>query len=534
VSENENSNNGGDAVAEGRSPNRQKSQRAAQPDSAPNDAPPPAAETRGDGGGDGGGNVAPPQQQQQGGGSQQQQQQGRRGRRDRRGHRQHFQQNYNANDEEYDESKNGGGNGPLIDLNELKRKSAADLLALADTLGIQEGVARARKQDIVFLILKAHARIGGGIYGEGVLEILQDGFGFLRGPDESYLAGPDDIYVSPSQIRRFNLRTGDYITGRIRPPKEGERYFALLKVDHINGEPPEMSKNKILFENLTPLFPRKAFHLERGNGSSEDITGRILDLIAPIGKGQRGLIVSQPKAGKTMMLQNVAQAIVHNHPDAHLIILLIDERPEEVTEMQRGVRAEVVSSTFDEPAVRHVQVAEMVIERAKRLVEHKKDVVILLDSITRLARAYNTVVPSSGKVLTGGVDANALQRPKRFFGAARNVEEGGSLTIIATALVETGSKMDEVIYEEFKGTGNMEVHLDRRISEKRVYPSININRSGTRREELLIDPDQLQKIWILRKLLHPMDELAAMEFMLDKMKNTKTNDEFFGSMKRGG
>ncbi len=339
--------------------------------------------------------------------------------------------------------------------------------------------------------------------------------------------------MSPSQIRRFNLRTGDYITGRIRPPKEGERYFALLKVDNINSEPPEASKNKILFENLTPLFPRKAFHLERGNGSSEDITGRILDLIAPIGKGQRGLIVSQPKAGKTMMLQNVAQAIVHNHPDAHLIILLIDERPEEVTEMQRGVRAEVVSSTFDEPAVRHVQVAEMVIERAKRLVEHKKDVVILLDSITRLARAYNTVVPSSGKVLTGGVDANALQRPKRFFGAARNVEEGGSLTIIATALVETGSKMDEVIYEEFKGTGNMEVHLDRRISEKRVYPSININRSGTRREELLIDPDQLQKIWILRKLLHPMDELAAMEFMLDKMKNTKTNDEFFGSMKRG-
>ncbi len=322
-----------------------------------------------------------------------------------------------------------------------------------------------------------------------MLEILQDGFGFLRGPDESYLAGPDDIYISPSQIRRFNLRTGDYITGRIRPPKEGERYFALLKVDNINGEPPEASKNKILFENLTPLFPRKIFHLERGNGSTEDITGRILDLIAPVGKGQRGLIVSPPKAGKTMMLQNVAQAIVHNHPDAHLIILLIDERPEEVTEMQRSVRAEVISSTFDEPAVRHVQVAEMVIERAKRLVEHKKDVVILLDSITRLARAYNTVVPSSGKVLTGGVDANALQRPKRFFGAARNVEEGGSLTIIATALVDTGSKMDEVIYEEFKGTGNTEVHLDRRIAEKRVYPAININRSGTRREELLIEPD---------------------------------------------
>jgi transcription termination factor Rho len=526
VSENENNDNGGDAVAEGRSPSRQR-ERAAQQDSAPQqDAAPQDA--RGDGGESG----QPPQQHPQGGGPQGQGQ-GRRGRRDRRGNRHQYQQNNQQNDEEYDESKNGGGNGPLIDLNDLKRKSAADLLLLAESLGIQEGVARARKQDIVFLILKAHARAGGGIYGEGVLEILQDGFGFLRGPDESYLAGPDDIYVSPSQIRRFNLRTGDYITGRIRPPKEGERYFALLKVDDINSEPPEASKNKVLFENLTPLFPRKAFHLERGNGSSEDITGRILDLIAPIGKGQRGLIVSQPKAGKTMMLQNVAQAIVHNHPDAHLIILLIDERPEEVTEMQRGVRAEVVSSTFDEPAVRHVQVAEMVIERAKRLVEHKKDVVILLDSITRLARAYNTVVPSSGKVLTGGVDANALQRPKRFFGAARNVEEGGSLTIIATALIDTGSKMDEVIYEEFKGTGNMEVHLDRRISEKRVYPSININRSGTRREELLIEPDQLQKIWILRKLLHPMDELAAMEFMLDKMKNTKTNDEFFGSMKRG-
>jgi transcription termination factor Rho len=528
VSENENNENGGNAVAEGRSQSRQR-ERAAQQDSAPQqDAA--SQDARGDGG-ESGSPQQQPQHHQQGGG--QQQGQGRRGRRDRRGNRHQYQQNYQQNDEEYDESKNGGGNGPLIDLNELKRKSASDLLALAESLGIQEGVARARKQDIIFLILKAHARAGGGIYGEGVLEILQDGFGFLRGPDESYLAGPDDIYVSPSQIRRFNLRTGDYITGRIRPPKEGERYFALLKVDNINGEPPEASKNKVLFENLTPLFPRKAFHLERGNGSSEDITGRILDLIAPIGKGQRGLIVSQPKAGKTMMLQNVAQAIVHNHPDAHLIILLIDERPEEVTEMQRGVRAEVISSTFDEPAVRHVQVAEMVIERAKRLVEHKKDVVILLDSITRLARAYNTVVPSSGKVLTGGVDANALQRPKRFFGAARNVEEGGSLTIIATALIDTGSKMDEVIYEEFKGTGNMEVHLDRRISEKRVYPSININRSGTRREELLIEPDQLQKIWILRKLLHPMDELAAMEFMLDKMKNTKTNDEFFGAMKRG-
>jgi transcription termination factor Rho len=458
-----------------------------------------------------------------------------RGPRPQRGQRHHHPQGQAAQqqDDETYETREGPRSGIVIDLNELKRKPPTQLLALAEELGVQEGVARARKQDVIFLILKAHARAGGGIYGEGVLEILQDGFGFLRGPEESYLAGPDDIYISPSQIRRFNLRTGDYITGRIRPPKEGERYFALLKVDNINGEPPEASKNKILFENLTPLFPRRMFHLERGNGSSEDITGRIMDLIAPVGKGQRGLIVSPPKAGKTMMLQNVAQAIVHNHPDAHLIILLIDERPEEVTEMQRSVRAEVISSTFDEPAVRHVQVAEMVIERAKRLVEHKKDVVILLDSITRLARAYNTVVPASGKVLTGGVDANALQRPKRFFGAARNVEEGGSLTILATALVDTGSKMDEVIYEEFKGTGNAEVHLDRRIAEKRVYPALNINRSGTRREELLIEPDLLQKIWILRKLIHPMDELAAIEFMLEKMKNTKSNDEFFNSMKRG-
>jgi transcription termination factor Rho len=417
-------------------------------------------------------------------------------------------------------------------LTQLKRMPAHELLDLAETCGIQEGVARQRKQDVIFNLLKVLCRTQEGIDGEGVLEILQDGFGFLRAAEESYLAGPDDIYVSPSQIRRFNLRTGDYLVGKIRPPKDGERYFALLKVDTINAEPPEASKNKVLFENLTPLFPREAFHLERGNGSSEDITGRILDLIAPVGKGQRGLIVSPPKAGKTMMLQNVAQAIVHNHPEVHLIILLIDERPEEVTEMQRGVRAEVISSTFDEPAARHVQVAEMVIERAKRLVEHKRDVVILLDSITRLARAYNTVVPASGKVLTGGVDANALQRPKRFFGAARKAEEGGSLTIVATALVETGSKMDEVIYEEFKGTGNMEVHMDRRIAEKRVYPAININRSGTRREELLIEADRLQKIWILRKVLHPMDELAAMEFMLDKMKNTKTNDEFFQFMKR--
>ena len=442
------------------------------------------------------------------------------------------QRNNNGYPVDDDENADAGSNDRLINLTELKRKNAIQLLEFAESLGVREGVARQRKQDVVFNILKAHARSGGGIWAEGVLEILQDGFGFLRSADESYLAGPDDIYVSPSQIRRFNLRTGDYITGRVRHPKEGERYFAMLKVDDINGDPPEASKNKLLFENLTPLFPRKSFKLERGNGSTEDITGRILDLVAPIGRGQRGLIVSQPKSGKTMMLQNIAQAIQYNHPDVHLIMLLIDERPEEVTEIARTVRGEVISSTFDEPAVRHVQVAEMVIERAKRLVEHKKDVVILLDSITRLARAYNTVVPSSGKVLTGGVDANALQRPKRFFGAARNVEEGGSLTIIATALTDTGSKMDEVIYEEFKGTGNMEVHLSRRISEKRVYPAIDINRSGTRREDLLIEPDLLAKIWILRKLLHPMDELSAMEFMLDKMKNTKSNDEFFNSMKR--
>ncbi len=423
-------------------------------------------------------------------------------------------------------------NFPTYSLTDLKRMSAAQLLDIADQIGLGEAVARMRKQDVTFALLKALTRTSDGVAGEGVLEILPDGFGFLRSSDASYLAGPDDVYISPSQIRRFNLRTGDYLIGKIRPPKDGERYFALLKVDTINGEPPEASKNKVLFENLTPLFPRERFKLERGNGSTEDITGRILDLMAPIGKGQRGLIVSPPKAGKTMLMQNVAQAIVHNHPDVHLIVLLIDERPEEVTEMQRSVRGEVVSSTFDEPAARHVQVAEMVIERAKRLVEHKKDVVILLDSITRLARAYNTVVPSSGKVLTGGVDANALQRPKRFFGAARKAEEGGSLTILATTLVDTGSKMDEVIYEEFKGTGNMEVHLDRRIAEKRVYPAININRSGTRREELLIEPDYLQKIWILRKLLHPMDELSAMEFLLDKMKNTKTNEEFFSFMKR--
>ncbi|MCI0401815.1 MAG: transcription termination factor Rho [Gammaproteobacteria bacterium] len=418
-----------------------------------------------------------------------------------------------------------------MNLTELKQKPAAALIDISETLGL-EGLARSRKQDVIFEILKAHARKGEDIYGDGVLEILQDGFGFLRSADSSYLAGPDDIYVSPSQIRRFNLRTGDSISGKIRPPKDGERYFALLKVNEINFEPPENTKNKILFENLTPLFAHQRLTLELGNGSTEDHTPRIIDLVAPIGKGQRGLIVSPPKAGKTMMLQSIAQSITHNHPECYLIVLLIDERPEEVTEMARSVRGEVVSSTFDEPASRHVQVAEMVIEKAKRLVEHKLDAVILLDSITRLARAYNTVVPASGKVLTGGVDANALQRPKRFFGAARNIEEGGSLTIIATALIDTGSRMDDVIYEEFKGTGNNEIHLDRKIAEKRIYPSININRSGTRREELLTSPDELQKIWILRKLLHPMDEIAAMEFMIERLKATKTNAAFFESMKR--
>ncbi|MDH3948253.1 MAG: transcription termination factor Rho, partial [Gammaproteobacteria bacterium] len=404
-----------------------------------------------------------------------------------------------------------------MNLTELKKTPVPELIELATSTGI-EGMSRARKQDIIFAILKAHAKSGEDIYGDGVLEILQDGFGFLRSAESSYLAGPDDIYVSPSQIRRFNLRTGDTVSGKIRPPKDSERYFALLKVSEINFEPPENAKNKVLFENLTPLHPKERLKLEIGNGSTEDMTARVIDLVAPIGKGQRGLIVSPPKAGKTMMLHDIAHSITHNHPDCHLIVLLIDERPEEVTEMARSVRGEVVSSTFDEPASRHVQVAEMVIEKAKRLVEHKKDVVILLDSITRLARAYNTVIPSSGKVLTGGVDANALHRPKRFFGAARNIEEGGSLTILATALVETGSRMDDVIYEEFKGTGNMEVHLDRKIAEKRIYPSININRSGTRREELLTKPDELQMMWILRKVVHDMDEIAAMEFMHDKLK----------------
>lgn len=415
-------------------------------------------------------------------------------------------------------------------LTELKKKTAAELIALAQEMNL-ENMARTRKQDMIFAILKAHAKKGEDIFGDGVVEILQDGFGFLRSADSSYLAGPDDIYVSPSQIRRFGLRTGDTVSGKIRPPKESERYFALLQVSEINFDKPENAKNKILFENLTPLFPNQRIVMERGNGSTEDITARIIDLVSPIGKGQRGLIVSPPKAGKTMMLQHIAQSIASNHPECYLIVLLIDERPEEVTEMERSVLGEVIASTFDEPATRHVQVAEMVIEKAKRLVEHKHDVVILLDSITRLARAYNTVIPASGKVLTGGVDANALQRPKRFFGAARNIEEGGSLTIIATALVDTGSKMDDVIYEEFKGTGNMESHLNRRIAEKRVFPAIDINRSGTRREELITSPDELQKMWILRKILHPMDEVAASEFLIDRLKTTKTNKEFFEKMK---
>ncbi len=418
-----------------------------------------------------------------------------------------------------------------MNLTELKKKPASELIDTAADMGI-DNLARSRKQDIIFSILKAHAKNGEDILGDGVLEILQDGFGFLRSVDCSYLAGPDDIYVSPSQIRRFGLRTGDTVSGKIRPPKDSERYFAMLKVDQINFDKPENAKRKILFENLTPLHPDERLKLERGNGSTEDITARIIDICAPVGKGQRGLIVSPPKAGKTLMLQNIAQSITSNHPECYVIVLLIDERPEEVTEMERMVQGEVVSSTFDEPASRHVQVAEMVIEKAKRLVEHKKDVVILLDSITRLARAYNTVAPASGKVLTGGVDANALQRPKRFFGAARNVEEGGSLTILATALIETGSKMDEVIYEEFKGTGNLEIHMDRRIAEKRVFPAININRSGTRREELITKPDELQKIWVLRKFLHPMDEIEAMDFMLGRMQTTKTNEEFFEAMKR--
>ena len=418
-----------------------------------------------------------------------------------------------------------------MNLTELKKKSMPQLLEIAESMNL-ENLARSRKQDVIFSILKAHAKSGEDIYGDGVLEILSDGFGFLRSADSSYLAGPDDIYVSPSQIRRFNLRKGDSIAGKIRPPKDSERYFALLKVDEINFDKPENAKNKILFENLTPLFPEERIKMEQGNGSTEDLTARIIDLVCPIGKGQRALIVSPPKAGKTLMLQNIANSITRNNPECYLIVLLIDERPEEVTEMHRTVRGEVIASTFDEPPARHVQVAEMVIEKAKRLTEHKRDVVILLDSITRLARAYNTVQPSSGKVLTGGVDAHALERPKRFFGAARNIEEGGSLSIIATALVDTGSKMDEVIFEEFKGTGNSELNLERRAAEKRIFPAINIRKSGTRREDLLTTEEELQRMWILRKLLDSMEDLQAIEFLVDRIKTTKTNDEFFQSMKK--
>ncbi|MEL6722552.1 MAG: transcription termination factor Rho [Pseudomonadota bacterium] len=416
-------------------------------------------------------------------------------------------------------------------LNELKQLPVEELQKMARKMRIEQA-GRSLKQDLVFAILKAQAKSGEAIHGEGVMEVLQDGFGFLRAGGSSYLAGPDDLYVSPSQIRRFGLRTGDTVSGQIRPPKDNERYFAILKVDRVNYEDPETTKNKILFENFTPLFADERYQLEVGNGSTQDLTGRIIDIVSPIGKGQRGLIVAPPKAGKTMLLQNIAQAIATNHPDSHLIVLLIDERPEEVTEMARSVKGEVISSTFDEAATRHIQVAEMVIEKAKRLVEHNKDVVILLDSITRLARAYNTVQPSSGKLLTGGVDASALQKPKRFFGAARNLEEGGSLTIIATALIETGSRMDDVIYEEFKGTGNMEIHLNRRIAEKRIFPAIHVSHSGTRREDLLVPEEELQKYWILRKILHPMEEIAAMEFLHDKLKKTQTNESFFAAMKR--
>jgi len=419
-----------------------------------------------------------------------------------------------------------------MNLTELKKQSAAELMELALSMNL-EGLARNRKQELIFAIVKAHSKQGEDVITTGVLELLPDGFGFLRSPEDSYVAGPDDVYVSPSQIRRFHLRTGDTIKGKILPPKDSERYFALVKVEEINYEKPDKSRNKVPFENLTPLFPNERFTLERGNGSTEDLTARVIDLASPLGKGQRGLIVAPPKSGKTMIMQSIAQSIASNYPDSDLIVLLIDERPEEVTEMQRSVRGEVVSSTFDEPASRHVQVAEMVIEKAKRLVEHKHDVVILLDSITRLARAYNTVSPSSGKVLTGGVDANALQRPKRFFGAARNIEEGGSLTIIATALIETGSRMDEVIFEEFKGTGNMEVLLERKLADRRMYPAINVTRSGTRREELLTTEEDLQKLWILRKIIAQMEPVEAMEFLMDRLKSTKTNVEFFDSMKQG-
>src|ERR671912_62910 len=414
-------------------------------------------------------------------------------------------------------------------LSDLKNLHVGELVDMAVNNEL-DGANRMRKQELIFALLKNQAKKGDAIYGGGTLEVLPDGFGFLRSPDTSYLAGTDDIYVSPSQIRRFNLHTGDTIEGEIRTPKDGERYFALVKVDKVNGEPPENSKHKILFENLTPFHPTEHLKLEREIKAEENFTGRIIDIIAPIGKGQRGLIVSPPKAGKTVLMQHIAHAITANHPEVVLIVLLIDERPEEVTDMQRTVKGEVISSTFDEPASRHVQVAEMVIEKAKRLVEHKKDVVILLDSITRLGRAYNTVVPSSGKVLTGGVDANALQRPKRFFGAARNIEEGGSLSIIATALIDTGSKMDEVIFEEFKGTGNSEIVLDRKVSDKRIFPSLDVGKSGTRKEELLVDQGILTKMWVLRRILMQMGTIDAMQFLLDKMKDAKSNEDFFASM----
>ena len=416
-------------------------------------------------------------------------------------------------------------------LSELKIKTPAELLELAQSLGI-ENISRAKKQTLIFAILKHKADNDEEVLGDGVLDILQEGYGFLRSSNDSYVSGPDDIYVSPNQIRRFNLSTGDVVTGKIRAPKKGEKYFALVKVSEVNEDLPENIRNRIPFSSLTPLHPNQRLGLELGNGGTEDITARVIDLVAPFGKGQRGLLVAPPKAGKTMIMQNIASSIAVNHPECELIVLLIDERPEEVTEMERTVRGEVISSTFDEPAKRHVQVAEIVIEKAKRRAEQGKDVIILLDSITRLARAYNTVAPSSGKVLTGGVDANALQRPKRFFGAARNIENGGSITIIATALVDTGSKMDEVIYQEFKGTGNMELHLERRLSEKRIFPAININASGTRREELITDEQELQKMWILRKILHPMDTVEAAEFLIERLRFTKTNDEFFDSMKQ--
>ena len=415
-----------------------------------------------------------------------------------------------------------------MNLSELKHKKINDLTSLARDLSV-EGAAGMRKQDLIFAILQAQVEKNGVISGGGVLEILPDGFGFLRAQDYNYLPGPDDIYVSPSQIRRFNLRTGDTIAGQIRPPKEGERYFALLKVETVNFEDPAVARDKILFDNLTPLYPDQRLKLE---ADPDNFSARIMDLMTPVGMGQRGLIVAAPRTGKTMLLQNLANSIARNHPEVVLIVLLIDERPEEVTDMQRSVKAEVVSSTFDEPAQRHIQVAEMVLEKAKRLVEHKRDVVILLDSITRLARAYNTVVPASGKILSGGLDANALQRPKRFFGAARNIEEGGSLTIIASALIDTGSRMDEVIFEEFKGTGNMEIHLERKLVEKRIFPSIDINRSGTRKEELLLPPEDLNRIWILRKLLSPLSPVDSMEFLLEKLRGTKTNAEFLGAMNR--